>query len=113
MTPRELAAHERLDRSDRIVAEIMAALHNGPILRRDQSFWTPEMFMHGYRPGPDQSWKAAKATAINLHRKATPEEKAVMETNAKEFQQRTSRAQALKAMGGTREQVIAVMEGRA
>lgn len=49
MTPREYHAHvSLLDRSERANARLLAAIHNGPMVRKDEQMWTSEMFMPGY-----------------------------------------------------------------
>ena len=50
-TPREFAAHVGLmDRENSALAYILAALHNGPLVRKDQKPWLAEMFMPAYEP---------------------------------------------------------------
>jgi hypothetical protein len=50
-TPREFEAHAALiDSRDSIAANLLAALHNGPLTRKDRQLWTADMFMPGYEP---------------------------------------------------------------
>ena len=50
-TPREFAAHAKLlDRGHSMLASLLAARHNGPMIRRDEKPWIYEMFMPGYEP---------------------------------------------------------------
>ena len=118
-TPRELAVHRTVRENamrffEYRFAELQATLHNAHWVReRSQPPFTADMFLSDYKPDskPDESWKIVKATAMNA-RKMTLEERRAVDEHVQDFATRQSQAAALKASGGTREQVIALMEGR-
>lgn len=116
-TWRELGARRKVFESARrytaeMQASILAALHNGPMTRKDEAMWTPDMFLPDQKPqGSDESWRKVKATALAA-RKMTAEERQRVYDSSRTFDHRQSQAAALQASGGTREQVIALMEGR-
>jgi hypothetical protein len=108
-TPRELAAHEALlRRDDRMLADVLAALHNGPLIRKDEQHWTSDMFMPGYAaPLKSAESQTAHLYALKgaLERKPITPEQAAMQ---REINYRMTRA---RQPGLTAEQVNAIMRG--
>lgn len=71
------------------------------------------MFLPGYIPQtkPDESWKAAKRAAM-AHQKMTPEQRRHIATSQEQFSGAQSRASRAQARGASREEIVAIMEGR-
>ncbi len=94
-------------------ARVLAALHNGPLIRKDQSMWTADMFLPGYqaKPAVDQSWRTVKQQIAASQKRMTPEERQVLAEREREFQRRSMEAQAAKARGASAQDVIQIMEG--
>jgi hypothetical protein len=108
-TPREFEAHAGLvKRDDRMLAAILAALHNGPLIRKDEAHWTSEMFMPGYTvPAPTDEGRTMQLRAIKgaLDRQPITPEAAAMQ---REIANRMVRA---RQPGLTAEQANAIMRG--
>jgi hypothetical protein len=118
-TPREFAARRKVweqarEHTMHLYAGMQATLHNAHFrTERSQPVFTAEMFLPGYEaPKEDRSWQRFRDMA-EIQRKPTAEERAMLDTNAREFSERQSRAAAAKAQGADRELVMAIMEGRA
>lgn len=117
----ELEARRRvydraLDRELRIVAGIQAALHNGPLTRRDKKLWSGEMFMPDWREelSPDvPAWQSQINEIRRMaerNRKRTPEEIAVAAEAAHIWTERMERAQNARREGATDEEIRRIME---
>ncbi len=93
-------------------ARVLAALHNGPLIRKDQSMWTADMFLPGYRheAAADQSWKTVKRQMMESRTRMTPEERQALAERQKEFDRRSQMAQAAKARGASAADVIKLMQ---
>jgi hypothetical protein len=115
-TPREFDARAKLMmREDRMLANVLAALHNGPMIRKDECAWTAEMFMPGYEiPKPDTptaeagtlQYHALKA-GFSANQKPTPESQDMQ----RQIAFRMQRAREAQANGATGEQVASIMRG--
>ena len=120
-TPRELAAYRAATEHARgffagLLASIQAALHNGPMTRKDGKLWEPEMFMPGYVPpgASEPAWKrdrdrmlAERARAVN------PMSKPENQQNLVVINERQERARAAQERGESRETIELIMTGRA
>lgn len=114
ITPRELDEHQALanvvrETVDENMAAILAALHNGPLLRKDQQQWTPAMFMADYVPSiPRFDWKRdLEATQAAMPRQPDAKRKAIEGS----IQHRLKRAADAGKNGATAEQVQNIMRG--
>ena len=111
-TPREFAAHTALlDRTDRRLAEVLSALHNGPLVRKDERQWTSDMFMPGYEP--PKPTKAASTLQYRVlkgalrGKKKTPEETEMQ----RQISHRMKRAQEAAQAGQSGEVITRIMQG--
>jgi hypothetical protein len=115
-TYRELAAHRAvMERSQdfwrNMEARILAALHNGPMTRKDGKLWGAEMFLPGYRPDV-QPFEDQKAIFQKMRqRKPSAETTAAHAETTSIYQQRVRDAQAARAAGKSDAEVRAIMEG--
>ena len=103
-----------LKRDDARLASILAGLHNGPMTRKDEKPFTPEMFMPGYEEPPPDDRLAKIKGELDLRlmqarvRKPTPEDMAVQT----EIAHRRARAREAAANGATGDKINAIMCGR-
>ena len=114
MTPRELEAHQRLADTNRIavrdnMAALLAALHNGPLIRKDEQQWTPAMFLPDYvQRLPIFDWKRDLENTMA----AMPKKKdAKRDEIERAISVRLKRAAQAGKDGATAEQVNAIMRG--
>lgn len=117
-TPREFAAHLKLlEREDTMLATTLAALHNGPMIRKDERAWIPEMFLPGYvEAPPDPKLVAAKADLdmrlmkARMSREAPTPEQVQMR---RDIAHRMQRARQASADGLSGEVIQKIMQGLA
>lgn len=116
---REIHARRRVydraqDRELRIIAGIQAALHNGPLTRRDKKLWTGEMFMPDWREEPSKpAWQSQIEDMRRMaerSRKRTPEEMAAGAEAARIWTERMERAQTARRAGASDEEIRRIME---
>jgi hypothetical protein len=114
MTPRELAAHESLvERAQRRDAEFMAALYNGPLLRKDKKSWSAAMFLPNYeevKPTWEQDLETFKA-AFAPKTGQTEEEKKQAVEGEKMFADRMDRARIAQRAGADQSKLSRIMQG--
>ena len=93
------------------MAVLLAALHNGPLVREDKQPWTPAMFIPDYKPTPTIptfDWKRdLEATMAAMPRQPDPKRAAIQ----RDIQFRMARAAKAGADGATAETVQAIMRG--
>lgn len=97
-----------------LVAGLQAALHNGPLIRKDGQLWEPEMLMPDYVPQvkEDVSWKAY----IEMRKAPTGEadlSPADQEAGQHVYAGRRDRVAREKEEGASRERLMAIMNGEA
>lgn len=112
-TPREFAAHRALlEDGDRKLAKVLCALHNGPLMRKDEQKWVEEMFMPGYeapKPTKESStiqYRVLKG-ALDRGKKKTPEEVEMQ----RQIAHRLMRAREAAQAGKSGEVVTRIMQG--
>jgi hypothetical protein len=114
MTPRELGAHAGLlKRDDERLASILSALHNGPMTRKDEQVWIPDMFLPGYVPEPPKPELLKIKGALDMallkarQRRPTPEDFEAQ----KQIALRMQRAREASTAGASNEQITNIMRG--
>lgn len=96
-----------------MLANLMAALHNGPMTRDDKQMFVPEMFLPGYEPPKADPAMAALKGNLDLaimkarSQKTQPPNPEVLGQIA----HRMNRAREASENGATSEQVNAIMRG--
>jgi len=116
-TPREFAARRKCfeqarDFTSRLVAGLQATLHNAHFRHKESDdIFTPNMFLPGYtkKPAVPRPWQQDLAA---LQKAITPLKQQSVTGSDDNFLMRHSRAAAAQASGASREDVIAIMEGR-
>jgi hypothetical protein len=118
-TPREFDARAALlKREDRMLANILSALHNGAMIRKDERAWTAEMFMPDYEV-PKPGTPTAEAGTLQYHalkagfsanRKPTQESQESQDMQ-RQIAFRMQRAREAQTNGATGEQIASIMRG--
>lgn len=113
-TPREFDAHVKLlSREASAVASLLAALHNGPMIRKDEKPWIYEMFMPGYEPPKSTPELLAAKSQLDFEllrgrmHKPTPKELEMQRAIA----QRMARARQASEQGMSGDVIQNIMKG--
>ena len=115
-TPREFDARAALlKREDRMLAGILSALHNGPLVRKDERMWQVDEFMPGYEP-PKPSTQIKEAGSLQYQAlkggfSANQKRTAADQDAQRQIAFRMQRAREAQAAGATGEQLSAIMRG--
>ena len=96
-------------------ANVLTALHNGPLLRKDERMWTAEEFMPGYEV-PKTATPPAEAgslqyQALKAGLSANKKLTAADQETQRAIAFRMQRAREAQASGATGEQLSAIMRG--
>lgn len=113
---RELEARRRVyDGSLRRHAELLAALHNGAVLRKDKKFWIPSMFLEKEEVAEDKpQWQrdlAVMQQAFPAVKKSPGEIAAEKQAVDEHFGARMKRAQEAQRAGADPAKLGRIMRG--